>query len=315
MIKKSTLLSVLIAAIILISAADLAAINSKAGTAAYSFLKIGVGARAVALGNAYVAMADDESAIYYNPAGIRQVQGKAISSSYHNYVADIQGGYLSAVVPWGEKRKLGFAINYLNFGSIPLTDANGSVNGDFGGGDMAVSIAFAQALSDKIDFGLSTKFIYESIDSFSSTGLALDLGVLYHLPDGFTRIGLTATNLGFQLSGLSEEHKDPLPLMIKAGVSHRMHDAPFVVVADVGKYTDNDFFVGGGVEFVGLEMMKLRAGYNTIGSDYKTGGDGENLAGLSFGIGFLLKDFAFDYAYVPYADLGNSHRIYIAKRW
>jgi opacity protein-like surface antigen len=313
--KKSTLLTLLVTLIFLFSAGDLAAINSKAGTAAYSFLKIGVGARAVALGNAYVAMANDESAIYYNPAGLRQIQGKALSSSYHNYVADIQGGYLSAVIPWGEKRKLGFAINYLSYGSIPLTDIGGNVNGDFGGGDLAVSIAYAQPISAQLDFGLATKFIYESIDTFSSTGLALDLGLLYHLKDGHTRIGLTASNLGFQLSGLAEEHKDPLPIMIKAGVAHRMHNAPFVVVADGGKYTDNSFFVGGGVEYVGLEMMKLRAGYNTIGTDYKTGGDKENLAGLSFGIGFLLDKLTFDYAYVPYADLGNSHRIYIARRW
>ena len=94
-----------------------------------------------------------------------------------------------------------------------------------------------------------------------------------------------------------------------------MHNAPFQIVADGGKFSDNDFFVGGGLEFVGIEMMRLRLGYNTIGSDYKTGGDNENLAGLSFGLGLLLNKLAFDYAYVPYADLGNSHRIYIARRW
>jgi hypothetical protein len=131
----------------------------------------------------------------------------------------------------------------------------------------------------------------------------------------YTTLGLAATNLGFQLSGLSEEHKDPLPLTIKAGVSHRMHNAPFNVAADVGKATDNDFFIGGGLEFVGVEMMRLRAGYNTIGSDYKTGGDSDNLAGLSFGLGLMFDKFSFDYAYVPFADLGHSHRIYIARRW
>ena len=314
--KKHALIGITAAALLLaVFSSNLFAINSKAGTSAYSFLKIGVGARAVAMGNAYVGMVDDESAIYYNPAGMLGLSGYALSSGYHNYLADIQGGYLSAVLPWGEKRKVGFAINYLNFGDTPLTDKSGEVLGNFGGGDLALSAAFAQPVSERLYFGLGTKFIVETIDSFSSTGLALDIGFQYNLPDEHTRLGLSATNLGFQLSGLSEEHKDPLPIMIKAGVAHRMHNAPFNVVADVGKASDNDFFAGGGVEFIGVEKLRLRAGYNTIGSDYKTGGDNESLAGISFGLGLMLKKFSFDYAYVPYADLGNSHRIYIARRW
>lgn len=300
---------------IILTASNLSAINSKAGTAAYSFLKMGVGARAVALGNSFVGLADDESAIYYNPAGLVQIPGYALATSYNNYLADIQGGYLSAILPWGEKRKIGFSINYLNFGSTPQTTNTGEVTGEFGGGDLALSAAYSQRLTERFDFGLAGKFIYESIDSFKSTGMALDLGLLYHFPDEQTQIGASVSNLGFQLSGLSEEHKDPLPIMFKAGFAHRMHGAPLNIVADGGKSSDNDFFLGGGVEFVGIEALRLRAGYNTVGRDYKTGGSGESLAGLSFGIGLILSQFHFDYAYVPYADLGNSHRIYIAKRW
>jgi hypothetical protein len=314
--KKKFALSLLVALSILIFAtANLLAINSKAGTAAYSFLKMGVSARAVALGNSFVGMADDESAIYYNPAGMSRIPNYALSTSYHNYVADIQGGYLSAVLPWGDGRKLGFAINYLNFGDTPETNNAGEVIGNFGGGDLALTAAYSQSLMDQLYLGLAGKFIYESIDSFTSTGMALDVGVLYEFEDGHTSLGAVASNLGFQLSGLSEEHKDPLPMMFKVGVAHMMHGAPLNIVADGGKFSDNDFFVGGGVEFVGIEAIRLRAGYNTVGSDYKTGGDGENLAGLSFGLGLKLDKLAFDYAYVPFADLGNSHRIYIARRW
>jgi hypothetical protein len=315
MYKKLTSVVLVVISLMVLMSGNLLAINSGAGTAAYSFLKIGVSARAVALGNSYVGLADDESAIYYNPAGMRQVENYAISSGYHNYIADIQGGYLSAVLPWGQKRKIGFAINYLNYGDIPETNVSGNKIGNFGGGDLAISVAYAQPLMEQMDFGLAAKFIYESVDTFSSNGMALDLGILYHMPDGHTSMGLSISNLGFQLSGLSPEHKDPLPITFKVGVSHRMHDAPFQIVADGGKFSDNDFFVGGGVEFVGIEMMRLRLGYNTIGSDYKTGGDNENLAGLSFGLGLLLNKLTFDYAYVPFADLGNSHRIYIARRW
>lgn len=249
MMKYSKLALLLTTALILILTAQLGAINSNAGTSAYAFLKIGVGARAVALGNAYVGLAEDETAIYYNPAGLSQIQGKALSSGYHNYLADIQGGYLSAVFPWGQKRNLGVSINYLNYGSTPRTNQNGEIIDEFGGGDMALTVAFSQIISDRFSVGLAGKFIYESIDSFSSTGMAIDLGLLYKFQDEHTSLGLAVSNLGFQLSGLSAEHKDDLPIMFKVGLAHRMHNAPFLVVADAGKPSDNDFFAGGGVEF------------------------------------------------------------------
>jgi hypothetical protein len=314
--KNKFALSLLVAlSLIIFTTANLSAINSNAGTAAYSFLKIGVGARAVSLGNSYVGLADDESAIYYNPAGMSRIPGYALSTSYHNYVSDIQGGYLSAVLPWGDGRKLGFAINYLSFGDTPETNNAGEVIGNFGGGDLAITAAYSQSLMEQFYLGVAGKFIYESIDSFHSTGMALDIGLLYEFPDGHTSLGAAASNLGFQLSGLSEEHKDPLPVMFKLGVAHQMHGAPLNIVADVGKFSDNDFFLGGGVEFIGIEAIKLRMGYNTVGSDYKTGGDGESLAGMSFGLGINISKLTFDYAYVPFADLGNSHRIYISRRW
>jgi len=314
MSKKSSIMCLSLI-ILFASAINLSAIDSKAGTAGFTFLKIGVGARAVALGNSYVAMADDEASIYYNPAGLSRVTGYALSSSYHNYVAGIQGGYLSAVVPWGENRRLGFAINYLSYGDIYRTNNRGEILDQFSGSDLALTVAYSQPVIKNLDFGLAAKFIYESIDSFKATGLAIDLGMQFHVPDQHTHIGIAATNLGFQLSGLSDQHKDPLPIMVKAGVAHLMHNAPFAVVVDGGKSSDNKFFIGGGLEFVGLDMLRLRAGYNTIGSEYKTGGNNESLAGLSFGLGLNLKKIVFDYAYVPYADLGNSHRISIAKRW
>ncbi|MFH2055216.1 MAG: PorV/PorQ family protein [bacterium] len=304
------------------------------GTTAYPFLKIGVGAKALAMGGAFVGLADDESAAYYNPAGIIGFQQKAVAASYMNYVADIQSGYLSLVLPTrgteeqmrsGEfdeveitdaARALAFSVNYLNYGTLDRTNADGEVEGDFGGSEFAVGLTYARRLGDRVTLAGTGKFIYQKIDEFSSDALAADLGLIYRFKDGRTSFGLAATNLGFQLSGLSPENKDPLPIAARAGISHHLRELPVTASGEISYPTDNKLFGSIGLEFSQHNFpLALRAGYSTFGSNYKTGGDKDNTAGFAFGAGFFLGHIAIDYAFVPYADLGSLHRVSLAHRW
>ncbi len=310
------------------------AINSKAGTHAYSFLKIPAGAKAPAMGGAHTGIASDAYSAYYNPAGIALVPGSEITASYNNYLSDIQGGYLSYVFNWGQRGKLGFTANYLNFGDTPKLDRDGNDLGEFGGGDLALGLTYARKWErededlDPISgesytrevltgfaFGATAKFIYEKVDEYSSDAIALDLGFLYGFMDRRTSVGVSASNLGFQLKGLSSGHQDPLPAIIRAGIGHTLKAMPFTIALDAIKPIDNDFRIGAGVNFIELEQLELRAGYNTIGEDYKTGSDSDDWGGISFGAGLKLDKFVLDYAFIPFADLGNSHRLAISSRW
>jgi hypothetical protein len=314
------------------------AINSKAGTYAYSFLKIPVGAKAPAMGGANTGLADDESALYYNPAGITQIPGSAVSASYNNYLAGIQGGFLTYIAPWGKRAKLGFAVNYLNYGTMVKTDSTGLSHGDFSGGDLALSLTAAwrwptesgaeyeneEVPYDETGFprqwsglslGITTKFVYEGFDEYSSDALAVDLGLIYGLRDNRTRFGISASNLGFQMRSLSKEHKDALPAILRAGIGHHLKAAPLVVSGDVVKPLDNDPYVAAGLNFVQFHPLSVRAGFSTVGKNFKTDSSKDNLAGLSFGVGIVLNKFVFDYAFIPYADIGSSHRIAISSRW
>ena len=89
-----------VVAIILIATPTVAKnINSNAGTTGFSFLKLGVGAKAVAMGGAYTGFADDPSTMYYNPSGTMRIREKMFLAGYHNYVLDIQSGFVAAVLP------------------------------------------------------------------------------------------------------------------------------------------------------------------------------------------------------------------------
>lgn len=311
--------------------------KSKVGTTAYPFLKIGVGAKALSMGGAFVGLANDESAIYYNPAGLVGLHTRSFSASYMNYVADMQSGNVMFVLPSGKaaaeeeleiydgedpgplvsdsKSAIAFAITYFSYGTIDETNSSGQIIGDFTGSDMAFSLGYANKITPRLAIGAVGKFIYQKIDDLSSQGMALDAGLLYRLKDGRTNFGVSASNLGVQLSGLSEEHKDALPIMFRAGLSHRLREIPITVSGEGVLPADNDIFGAVGVEFHPNIPLALRLGYSSFGSNYKTGGDKDNTAGFSFGAGFSFPKIKVDYAFLPYADLGSLHRVNLAYRW
>jgi hypothetical protein len=325
--------TILCLVLVLMMSVSLFAGKSKVGTTAYPFLKIGTGAKSAAMGGAFVGLADDESAVYYNPAGIVGFQQKAISASYMNYIADIQSGNLTVILPkqapesteqsdMGEENLINdapsafaFSMIYLNYGTIDEANATGDIIGDFGGSDMALAATYARKLSSQLALGGSAKFIYQKVDEFSSSGLALDAGLLYRFKDGRTNIGASASNLGFQLSSLSTEHKDALPIIARLGVSHHTRELPLTISLEGVYPTDNDLYGSLGVEIHPNIPIALRAGYSSFGKNYKTGGDKDNTAGFSFGAGFKFSKVTIDYAFLPYADLGTLHRVGFAYRW
>jgi hypothetical protein len=334
--KKLTALILLAGLFVGVSSAQ--AVNSKAGTYAYSFLKIPVGAKAPAMGGASTGLADDQTATFYNPAGITSFEGSSVFASYNNYLAGMQGGYLSYVTSWGQRSSIGLAVDYLNYGTMTRADSLGRAQGEFGGGDLALSITFAYRWPSAVDniiaagdpydeiqdeymrwsglsVGATAKLIYEKLEDYTSDALAVDLGVIYGLNDQRTRLGVSASNLGFQMKSFSSGHEDSMPAILRAGVGHRLKAAPIAIAADVVKPFDNDAYFAVGLNLTRFQPLEIRAGYSTVGQNYRTDSSMDNWAGLSFGLGLKLSRFVFEYAFIPYADLGNSHRIAVSKSW
>ncbi len=310
--KKAILLGVIVVFALLLVHSESFGTNSKVGTTAYSFLKIDVSARSTGMGGAFVGLSDDESALYFNPAGLIQIEQKSFFTTYNNYLADIQSGFLGYVHPYAENTRLGASICYFNYGSLSRTDKDGNVLGTFGAADFALALSFVRSLNSQISFGATGKFIYEKIESYSSDALALDLGIIHISKDARTRFGLVGQNLGFQLKGFTESHKDDLPTAVKVGMSHQVRELPLTVALDAAKPFDNDIFFNLGAEFTALKPLYLRIGWSSFGKNFKTDSDKDNLAGFAGGFGVIWKVYHFDYAYSSYADLGGVHKISIS---
>ena len=312
MIKTIPILTLLAAAIIICgsSAAVAGGINSNVGTSAFPFLKINIGARAVSMGGAFTGLADDESALYYNPAGIASYEQKRFIAGYLNYFDDIQSGFLGYIKPIKQdKIILGFHISYLNYGEFFETDSVGNLLGNFSGGDLVLAgtVAFKKGYNWK--FGLTSKIIYEKIQAFSATGLAFDLGAKYSSDREYISAGLAVQNLGFQLSGLGNE-TSKLPLTVRGGGSLKLRRMPLLLAADLILPVDNDLSLAFGGDYSGLKPFYIRAGWNTFGSNYRAARSEDSWAGLALGFGFDFKNsLHIAYAFTPGAELGDNHRI------
>jgi hypothetical protein len=286
-------------------------INKNAGTTGFSFLKLGVGAKAVAMGGAFAALADDPSTIYYNPSGTAFLQGRQFLAGYHNYVLDIQSGFLAHTRPLMGTFGMGVFIDYLNFGDFTRTDINGVPDGEFSGGDFLLGVNGSMLVMPGLSIGLNVKYMHESADGYGADAFAADIGALYRLTDSLTSFGLSVYNLGGVVSGFTD-HKDKLPMGIRAGVAHSLRELPLVVALDGILPNDNDPYVNVGAEFYNFEPLYLRAGYSLFGENYKTGSSSDGWGGFSAGFGLDIRDYHISYAFMPYLDLGSSHRVTIS---
>jgi hypothetical protein len=331
---KNTFITILI--IITLCSQGLAS-GDNAGKSAYSFLKIGVGAKSQAMGGAFVGLADDLSSLYVNPAGLtapvysikkvddffyeeeetstittKPANTNRFIATYINYLLDFQTGYLGYVRSLNEKTALGASIHYQNYGTFTRFEVDGTENGTFGAWDMAFGGSYSKKLSRNLSIGTTGKIILEHIDNYSSDAMALDLGILYRLTDGRTSLGLAITNLGFQLKGMTKSHKDPLPLVVDAGFSHRLKGLPLTFTSDATLPSDNDPYFAIGGQWESFSPFFIRFGWTLAGNDYKTDSDKDNYGGLAGGFGYIYQKYVFDYSYSSYADLGNVHRITIS---
>lgn len=299
------------AILLLISSLALADINSKAGTTSYTFLRVGPLARIQAMGGAYTGLADDEGSLFYNPGGLAKIKDKTYLLSYSNYITDVQSGFVGVIYPLKNNRSVGVSFNYLNWGDMVKTDSFNNQLGNFTPSDIAFSISGATLVNPNFDAGATVKFIYESLDTFSTNALAVDLGGIYTAPDGRTRFGATVLNLGRQLKSIGST-KESLPTVYKLGFSHHLKELPLVVAGDLNKPRDNNFYINVGGEFVHFKNLLLRMGWSSNSGDIKDVSESGSLAGFGFGLGLLLKNYKLDYSYSSFADLGSVHRFTIA---
>ena len=285
--RKILLKAAILGSLILIP--SFSSFASDVGTTAANFLKIGIGARATAMGGAYTALADDGSALYWNPAGLAQIENTEILAMYNMHFQEINQGYFSLTFPF-LGGTLGLGANYVDMGQIEGRDEEGNPTGEFSASDVQASFGYTQKIFSKLMFGLSIGTLQETIAGDKKSTYLGNVGLLFS-SKSFS-LGLVCQNIGPDLG------EDPLPLTYRGGIVLKLR--ALSIAADVVKAIDDDMYFCAGLEWWIGNILALRAGYRTnqdIGS------------GTSYGIGLKISKIDLDYAYVPYGDLGDIQKI------
>jgi hypothetical protein len=280
------------------------------GTTGAVALKIPVGPRAIAMGQAFVAVADDANAIYWNPAGLNQLGGTELTAQYDVFIDTERYNYFAGATKLGNSAAIGLGAKILSTGTDPAIDSNGNQTSGFVGETyMDIDLAGAYRLSYYFDVGITAKYISENLSGTTASTFAVDLGLLYKTPIPHFTAGLDVQNLG---PGIKfDQVTDPLPLNVKVGVAYRMFDDNFTTDFDMNFPNDNAISANLGGEYWYKDTLVGRFGYQFQGSvDQNEVGIGGK-AGLYLGAGVKIaafKDYiGLDYAWTDDGILGANH--------
>ncbi|OGS01383.1 MAG: hypothetical protein A3G41_06125 [Elusimicrobia bacterium RIFCSPLOWO2_12_FULL_59_9] len=278
------------------------------GTTGAQFLELPVGARAIAMGSAQGATVNDATALYYNPAGLAGISGGSLALMHAAYFQEISYQYVAVAQRLGGPGTLAVGIQYLSSGKLEEIDNSGTpTGGSFTPNDLAATIGYGHSLSN-MDFGLSGKYIASKIHDSAKTA-AVDLGLRLRLTKA--AFSVSAANIG---QGLRfREKQENLPTTLRGGSSVQLGN--LLLAADVILPRGADMIFAGGAEyaihFSDNFIVSGRAGYNRRAASSKLGGP----AGLSAGGGVAMGGFSADYAWSPFGDLGDAHRISLTIKW
>jgi hypothetical protein len=309
-------LTVLFSALILAGSA-----RADQGTTAASFLKLGTSPRAIAMADAFGGVADDVSAIQYNPGGLGFLPDKELTFMHALWFLDIFYDYGAVAWPIKDIGTIGFSVFYLNDGKFDkyLVDPNTGApvaDGTFSASSLALSLAYSRQIFKPLSVGINIKMLNETIESDSASSVAVDIGALYHTPIPNLSLGINIQNLGPSL-GFSEAFV--LPINTRFGIGYKPFDN-ITVSSDYVQPIETAGTWSFGGEYGYRDTLFVRMGYHYQGAvDYNqtyTGYGPAVASGLSLGMGLkALKSYTIDYAYQPYGFLGTSHRFSLTYKF
>ncbi|HGY55522.1 MAG TPA: PorV/PorQ family protein [Caldithrix abyssi] len=308
---------------------------SKVGTGTAQFLKLGAGARGTALGDAYSALVNDATAMYWNPSGIQKVNQFALSVSRTYLFAGINYDFLGAVIPIDNNTSVGVSVLYLSSGDIERTtieDPEGT--GDtFDTGHSAIGITVARSLTTRFDLGVTIKYISERLFREEASTIAFDIGSQFDTGIYGIKLGMVLSNFGgkmkfdgpdlnqpiendqtsirYENGGRWKTEEWPIPLLFRLGVRTDLLGAEsefmysesnrLTLLLEGNDPIDHVLRYNIGMEYEWNAMLAFRAGYK-INYD-----QADITAGVGFDLTRLGINLKIDYAFNNYGLLGYVH--------
>ncbi len=306
----------------------------------YEFLNLSSSARVAAMGGKMVPVKDNDlNLVFCNPALLNSEMSKQLAFSGVSYFADIKYGDVAYASDYKNLGTFAVGMHYVNYGDFTETDETGQEIGSFKAAEYALNLSWAKPLVDSaFSVGATLKTIYSSLESYTSVGMAVDLGANYYNDKSLVDVSLVFKNFGRQFKYYTSENNEPLPLDIQFGLSKKLAKAPFrfslimhhlqkfdLTYSDPSKANEIDPITGEnkvdkitfgdkvlrhfiiGSELIISKNFHVRAAYNfqrrnELGIPTKM-----STVGLSWGVGFRISKFHLSYGRATYHLAGASN--------
>ncbi len=312
------------------------------GRYTFDFLNLTNSARVASLGGEVVSIpGNDLNLSFHNPSLLSPEMDQMMVVNYVNYFSDIQYGYFSYSRNYTQIGSFAAGIHYINYGDFIAADETGAITGNFSAAEYAINIIYSRNIDSLFRVGVNLKPILSTLESYTSFGLALDLGINYKSHQGNFSAGLVLRNIGLQLKAYNQGNHEPLPFEIQFGASQKLKHAPFRFIftaqhlerykispqetekttstqsviydseqdkSGIEEFGDNllrHFLFG--LEFNPMDAFTLRFGYNYQRRQELQIPTRVSTVGFSWGFGLNLQKFQLSYGRATYHLSGASN--------
>ncbi len=303
--------------------------GQRAGISAFQFLKIGVGARGVGMGESFVAIANDASALYWNPAGLAQSSENQVFAAHTAYVAEIQHDYLGVTYHLTDADAVGLSLTSLHMADMEITTETQPLGTGryFSFGDVGVGVSYARRMTDQFSFGATVRYVEETLDILKMRSVMVDLGTYYWTGLGTARFAVVISNFGADVAPVGTAtqvdgkqvtafQSFSLPTLFKLGFAMEpwmTDDQRITASVQLNHPNDNAENVRLGMEYAWQSMFFLRGGLKRTIGQKLLAADETSEENFALGAGFRLATgvttVQADYAYANFERLGSVHRI------
>ncbi|HEY3250362.1 MAG TPA: PorV/PorQ family protein [Ignavibacteria bacterium] len=293
--------------------------NQRAGTSSLQFLKIGVGGRATGMGESFVAVANDMSALYWNPAGLLQFKEFGVHFTHSEWLVGLKHEFAGGIYRIGKNNVVGLSVVALHTEAMQkTTEFQPTGTGEyFKFGDLGIGLTFARKLTEQFSFGITFRFVEETLAELKMRGFMFDLGTYYWTGLSNTRFAVTISNFGPQVKPggsvdlvggrtLSSFQQFPPPTIFRIGFAYDPIDNSknkLTTSIQLNHPNDNAENVNIGAEYSYKDFLFIRGGY-------KFNVESENYSGgIGLKIPVSITKASVDYSAANFKDLGLTHRI------
>ncbi|OGF47873.1 MAG: hypothetical protein A2452_12070 [Candidatus Firestonebacteria bacterium RIFOXYC2_FULL_39_67] len=302
-IKKIERIGIGILSVVLLSSLSWAAENNLALPSTQE----GGTARAMSMGSAVVGLPQGAASLFWNPAALGGLSETELGLHHNSGLGESTQETVVFGMPVNSLGGFAASLNYVDNGTFEGRDSVGDLTADYTAGNLGLSLGWGKYLLPGISAGVAVKYNRESLAAFTYQAISMDIGFLW-TPVSNLYLGLTYANLGIKVSSALSD----LESVLRFGASYEVIKNLIVAASSELKAGNRFDNLQVGAEGFIDPMVALRAGYVHNFTDFKL----EGLTGFTAGLGVVIsKSLNFDYAFVPYGELGNSHRLSLTYKF